>query len=48
MSFTDYLTFAVSNIDADTPDHLLPLTLVDNAALATHQSSDMLGSAGWF
>ena len=48
MSFADYLTFAVSNIDSDVPDHLLPLTLVDSAAMAAHQSSDMLGSAGWF
>ena len=48
MSFNDYLTFAVQNITDDTPDHLLPLTLMDNAAMAMHQSSDMLGSAGWF
>ena len=28
MSFTDYLTFAVANIDADLPDALLPTTIL--------------------
>ena len=43
MSFTDYLTFAVANIDADVPDHLLPITLMNDAAMAAHLSSDMVG-----
>ena len=45
MSFTDYMTFAVSNIDADTPDNLLPLTLFDSAAMASHVTSDMFGAS---
>jgi hypothetical protein len=48
MNFTDFLTFAVSNIDIDTPDHLLPLTLMDSAAMASHLSSDMLGERSWY
>lgn len=47
MSFTDYLTFAVSNIDADVPDHLLPLTLMDSAAMASHLDSDSFGTQVW-
>ncbi len=43
MNFSDCLTFAVSNIDADVPDHLLPITLMDSAARAAHLSSDMVG-----
>ncbi|MFZ4481265.1 MAG: hypothetical protein ACOYNZ_15375 [Rhodoferax sp.] len=43
MSYYDYLTFAVSNIDADVPDHLLPNTLSDGAAMAARLSSDMVG-----
>jgi hypothetical protein len=49
MSFTDYLTFAVQNIDDDTPDSLLPLTLMDSAAMAAHLSaSDIAGAQVWF
>ncbi|MCX7246112.1 MAG: hypothetical protein NTX31_00305 [Burkholderiales bacterium] len=44
MSFTDYLTFAVANIDADVPDHLLPITLMNDAAMAGHLSSDSFGA----
>ena len=43
MSFTDYLSFAVANIDADLPDALLPTTIYDSAAMAAHLSSDMVG-----
>jgi hypothetical protein len=43
MNFFDFLTFAVSNIDADVPDHLLPLTLMNSAAMAAHMSSDSVG-----
>ena len=43
MSYSDYLTFAVANIDADVPDHVLPITLMNNAAMATHLSSDSFG-----
>ncbi len=43
MNFSDYLAFAVSNIDADVPDHLLPITLMNDAAMAAHLSSDMVG-----
>lgn len=42
MTFEDYLLFATqSAIDADTPDELLPLTIMDNAAMMAHMSSDM-------
>jgi hypothetical protein len=47
MSFSDFLTFAVSNIDADMPDHLLPITIMDSAAMAAHMSPDMVGSHRW-
>ncbi len=40
MSFSDYLTFAVANIDADLPDALLPTAIYDSAAMAAHLSSD--------
>ena len=48
MSFTDYLSIAVQNFDADLPDNLLPLTLMDSAAMAAHLSSDMVGAQAWF
>ena len=48
MSFTDCLTFAVSNIDSDVPDHLLPTTIMDNAAMMAHKSSDTVGAQSWF
>ena len=48
MSFTDYLTFAVANIDDDTPDELLPLTLMDSAAMMAHLSTDMVGTQAWY
>lgn len=44
MSFTDCLSIAVSNIDADVPDHLLPITLMNDAAMAGHLSSDSFGA----
>jgi hypothetical protein len=48
MSFTDYLSIAVQNIDDDLPDNLLPLTLMDSAAMAAHMSaSDMAGAQIW-
>ncbi len=47
MSFTDCLTFVVANINDDTPDALLPLTLMDSAALMAHMSSDMVGAQAW-
>jgi len=47
MNFSDYLTFAVSNIDSDLPDSLLPLTLMDSAAMASHMSPDMVGARAW-
>ena len=43
MSFSDYLTFAVSNIDADLPDALLPTTIYDSAAMAAHLSPEAVG-----
>ena len=43
MSFSDYLTFAVQNIDDDLPDELLPMAIYDNAAMAAHLSSDAVG-----
>lgn len=43
MSFSDYLTFAVSNIDADLPDALLPTAIYDSAAMAAHLSPDAMG-----
>ena len=43
MNFSDYLTFAVSNIDADVPDHLLPITIMNDAAMAANLSSDTVG-----
>jgi hypothetical protein len=48
MSFTDYLSIAVQNLDADLPDNLLPLTLMDSAAMAARLSSDMVGVQAWF
>ncbi len=47
MNFFDCLTFAVANIDDDTPDALLPLTLMDSAAMMAHMSSDTIGSQAW-
>jgi hypothetical protein len=47
MSFTDFLTFAVSNIDADIPAALLPMAIYDSAALAAHLSPDMEGGSAW-
>ncbi len=44
MNFFDCLTFAVANIDDDTPDALLPITLMDSAALMAHMSPDMVGA----
>jgi hypothetical protein len=46
--FNDYLTIAVQNIDDDLPVHLLPLTLMNSAAMASHLSSDMLGGRSWY
>ena len=43
MNFSDCLTFAVSNIDADVPDHLLPITIMNAAAMAANLSSDTVG-----
>ena len=43
MSFSDYLTFAVQNIDNDLPDALLPTAIYDSAAMAAHLSSDAVG-----
>ena len=45
MSFIDCLTFAVANIDDDTPDELLPLTLMDSAAMMAHLSPDSVGTS---
>jgi hypothetical protein len=41
MSFSDYLSIAVQNIDDDLPDHLIPLTIFQTAAQASHMWSDM-------
>jgi hypothetical protein len=42
MSFNDYLSIAVQNIDDDLPDHLIPLTIFQTAAQASHMWSDMV------
>jgi len=48
MNFDDYVLFAaVSAIDADVPDELLPLTIMDNAARVMCMSSDTAGSRAW-
>lgn len=47
MSFNDYLSIAVQNID-DTPAHLLPLTLMDSAAMASHLSPESLLTPAWY
>ncbi len=47
MDFSDCLTFVVANINDDTPDELLPLTLMDSAAMMAHLSPDMVGAQAW-
>mgnify|MGYP000889841492 FL=1 len=47
-TFEDYLSFAtVAALDAEVPDELLPLTIMDNAAMMAHMSADMLGLQLW-
>jgi len=48
MSFTDCLSIAVQNLDADVPDHLLPTTIMDSASMMAHMSSDTVGAQAWF
>ena len=48
MSFTDYLSIAVQNLDADLPDELLPTRIMDSAAMMAHMSSDTVGAQAWF
>ncbi len=47
MSFTDYLSTVVNNIDADIPDELLPTTIFNTASMLAHLSSDSIGTQAW-
>ena len=47
-TFEDYLSFAtVAALDADLPDELVPLIVMDNAAMMANMSADMLGPQLW-
>lgn len=46
MNYSDSLTFAVQHLqDWDIPEHLLPLTICNEAALRSGLTSDHLGCA---
>ena len=48
MTYIDCITFAAQHAqDWDGPDDLLPLTIVDEAALLAGLDSDRMGSAAW-